>query len=122
MALVHEGQEMDVRTLKAGFRDAEFRAEGFFLNGQRVHLRGLNRHQSWPYIGYAAPAGMKRDEANYLKFSLGLNIVRTSHYPQSRLAAHRRRGLAGHRPGGCAADGAPVPAPPQHRAVGCAHQ
>ena len=84
VALVHEGQEMDVRTLKAGFRDAEFRAEGFFLNGQRVRLRGLNRHQSWPYIGYAAPAGMQRDEANYLKFSLGLNIVRTSHYPQSQ--------------------------------------
>ena len=84
VALVHEGQEMDVRTLKAGFRDAEFRAEGFFLNGQRVHLRGLNRHQSWPYIGYAAPAGMQRDEVNYLKFSLGLNIVRTSHYPQSQ--------------------------------------
>ena len=84
VALVHEGQEMDVRTLKAGFRDAEFRAEGFFLNGQRVHLRGLNRHQSWPYIGYAAPAGMQRDEANYLKFGLGLNMVRTSHYPQSQ--------------------------------------
>ena len=84
VALVHERQEMDVRTLKAGFRDAEFRAEGFFLNGQRVHLRGLNRHQSWPYIGYAAPAGMQRDEANYLKFGLGLNMVRTSHYPQSQ--------------------------------------
>ena len=84
VTLVHEGQEMDVRTLKAGFRDAEFRAEGFFLNGQRVHLRGLNRHQSWPYIGYAAPAGMQRDEANYLKFGLGLNMVRTSHYPQSQ--------------------------------------
>ena len=84
VALVHEGQEMDVRTLKADFRDAEFRAEGFFLNGQRVHLRGLNRHQSWPYIGYAAPAGMQRDEANYLKFGLGLNMVRTSHYPQSQ--------------------------------------
>ena len=84
VALVHEGQEMDVRTLKAGFRDAEFRAEGFFLNGQRVRLRGLNRHQSWPYIGYAAPAGMQRDEANYLKFGLGLNMVRTSHYPQSQ--------------------------------------
>lgn len=84
VALVHEGQEMDQRTLKVGFRDAEFRAEGFFLNGQRVHLRGLNRHQSWPYIGYAAPAGMQRDEANYLKFGLGLNMVRTSHYPQSQ--------------------------------------
>ena len=83
-SLIHGGQEADRRILRLGFRDAEFRAEGFFLNGKQVHLRGLNRHQSWPYIGYAAPAGMQRDEANYLKFSLGLNIVRTSHYPQSQ--------------------------------------
>ena len=84
VSLVHEGQEMDRQTLKVGFRDAEFRADGFFLNGKRVHLRGLNRHQSYPYIGYAAPAGMQRDEANYLKYTLGVNIVRTSHYPQSQ--------------------------------------
>ena len=84
VSLVHQGQETDQRTVKVGFRDAEFTAEGFFLNGQRVHLRGLNRHQSWPYIGYAAPAGMQRDEANYLKYGLGLNMVRTSHYPQSQ--------------------------------------
>ena len=70
--------------MKIGFRDVEFQADGFYLNGKQVHLRGLNRHQSYPYIGYAAPAGMQRDEANYLKFGLGLNMVRTSHYPQSQ--------------------------------------
>ena len=84
VTLVHGGRATDQRTLKVGFRDAEFKAEGFFLNGKQVHLRGLNRHQSYPYIGYAAPAGMQRDEANYLKFTLGLNMVRTSHYPQSQ--------------------------------------
>ena len=84
VSLIHEGQEADARAFRVGFRDAEFKAEGFFLNGKQVHLRGLNRHQSWPYIGYAAPSGMQRDEANYLKFGLGLNIVRTSHYPQSQ--------------------------------------
>ncbi len=84
VSLVREGQEMDRRTLRLGFRDAEFLADGFYLNGQLVCLHGLDRHQSWPYIGYAAPAGMQRDEANYLKYGLGLNIVRTSHYPQSQ--------------------------------------
>ncbi len=84
VSLVHEGQEADRRTLRVGFRDVEFRADGFYLNGKLVHLHGLDRHQSWPYIGYAAPAGMQRDEANYLKYGLGLNIVRTSHYPQSQ--------------------------------------
>lgn len=34
-----------------GFRHAEFTPDGFFLNGARVILRGLNRHQSFPYSG-----------------------------------------------------------------------
>ena len=84
VSLLREGQPIDERTLKMGFRDAEFRRDGFFLNSKKVHLRGLNRHQSYPYIGYAAPAGMQRDEANYMKYGLGLNMVRTSHYPQSQ--------------------------------------
>ena len=84
VTLIREGQALDECTLKIGFRDAVFKADGFYLNGKLIHLRGLNRHQSYPYIGYAAPAGMQRDEANYLKFGLGLNIVRTSHYPQSQ--------------------------------------
>ena len=84
VSLLHDGQETDRQTRKVGFRDAAFRADGFYLNGKLIHLHGLDRHQSWPYIGYAAPAGMQRDEANYLKYDLGLNIVRTSHYPQSQ--------------------------------------
>ena len=84
VSLLHGGQETDRQIRKVGFRDAAFRADGFYLNGKLIHLHGLDRHQSWPYIGYAAPAGMQRDEANYLKFDLGLNIVRTSHYPQSQ--------------------------------------
>lgn len=45
----------DVQRVKFGFRDIEFRADGFYLNGRRVFMRGLNRHQSYPYMGYAAP-------------------------------------------------------------------
>lgn len=67
-----------------GFRDIRFDSSGFFLNGKKLKLRGLNRHQSWPYAGYAMPARMQRKDADILKFELGLNEVRTSHYPQSR--------------------------------------
>lgn len=67
-----------------GFRDAIFRDDGFYLNEEKLKLRGLNRHQSYPYIGYAAPARLQRHDADTLKYELGLNIVRTSHYPQSR--------------------------------------
>ncbi|MGO7815298.1 hypothetical protein ACC674_37430, partial [Rhizobium ruizarguesonis] len=37
-----------------GFRTAEFTPEGFLLNGKPLNLRGLNRHQAFPYVGYAA--------------------------------------------------------------------
>ena len=67
-----------------GFRAAEFTKAGpFMLNGRPVKLNGLNRHQTFPYIGAAAPARLQRRDADILKFELGCNIVRTSHYPQS---------------------------------------
>ncbi|MBI5669678.1 MAG: glycoside hydrolase family 2 protein [Chloroflexi bacterium] len=66
-----------------GFREAVFRDDGFYLNGEKVKLRGLNRHQTYPYIGAAAPARLQRKDADIIKYELGCNIVRTSHYPQS---------------------------------------
>ena len=44
--LREDGQEEDVMETKFGFRTAQFRAGGFYLNGERYFLRGLNRHQS----------------------------------------------------------------------------
>ncbi len=75
---------LDTVRTRIGFREAGFRADGrFALNGQPLKLMGLNRHQTYPYIGAAAPARLQRKDADILKFELGCNIVRTSHYPQS---------------------------------------
>ena len=73
----------DVMETTFGFRTAEFRADGFYLNGKKTFLRGLNRHQCYPYVGYAAPEHLQREDARILKEELGCNAVRTSHYPQS---------------------------------------
>ena len=79
-----EGDELlDTHEVKVGFRSAEFRADGFYLNGEKLKIRGLNRHQSYPYVGYAMPKSMQEFDAEVLKGELGLNAVRTSHYPQS---------------------------------------
>ena len=67
-----------------GFRTAEFTPQGFFLNGRKVKLVGLNRHQSYPYVGYAMPKRVQIKDADILKNELHLNMVRTSHYPQSK--------------------------------------
>ncbi|WP_300369258.1 glycoside hydrolase family 2 TIM barrel-domain containing protein [Brachyspira sp.] len=74
----------DLMYVKIGFRDVKFTEEGFFLNGEKIKLIGLNRHQSFPYVGYAMPKRVQKKDADILKFDLGLNIVRSSHYPASR--------------------------------------
>lgn len=84
-ARLAEGEKtLDSREAVFGFRTAKFTPEGFFLNGKRVKIVGLNRHQSYPYVGYAMPERPQRQDAKILKHELGLNAVRTSHYPQSR--------------------------------------
>ncbi|MDO5734525.1 MAG: glycoside hydrolase family 2 TIM barrel-domain containing protein [Eubacteriales bacterium] len=74
----------DLLSDRFGFRKAEFKADGFYLNGDLLKLLGLNRHQSWPYVGYAMPRRVQRKDAEIIKQDLGCNIVRTSHYPQSK--------------------------------------
>lgn len=66
-----------------GARTAKFMPDGFYLNGQKLKIVGLNRHQSYPYVGYAMPESMQRLDAKILK-DMGLNAVRTSHYMQSQ--------------------------------------
>ncbi|AVA25254.1 MULTISPECIES: glycoside hydrolase family 2 TIM barrel-domain containing protein [unclassified Rhizobium] len=66
-----------------GFRTAEFTAEGFLLNGRKLKLRGLNRHQAFPYAGYAMGRSAQERDAEIMKHTLKCNVVRTSHYPQS---------------------------------------
>ena len=81
--LLRDGDVIDSVDTRIGFRRSEFRADGYYLNGRRVFLRGLNRHQSYPYVGYAMPRSIQRYDADIMKDELGLNAVRTSHYPQS---------------------------------------
>ncbi len=83
VSLLKIGRVMDVQEYKIGFRTAEFLADGFYLNGKKTFLRGLNRHQCWPYVGYAVPERLQREDARILKEELSCVAVRTSHYPQS---------------------------------------
>ncbi|MGX8698946.1 MAG: glycoside hydrolase family 2 TIM barrel-domain containing protein, partial [bacterium] len=74
----------DVKEVTFGFRTARFGQDGLRLNGEKLFLRGLNRHQSWPWIGYAGTKSLQWEDARILKEELGVNAVRTSHYPQSQ--------------------------------------
>ena len=74
---------LDEKIIRFGFRKIEARADGFCLNYQKIKIRGLNRHQSYPYVGYAMPKSIQEEDELILKNELGVNAVRTSHYPNS---------------------------------------
>jgi beta-galactosidase len=74
----------DEDSRRIGFREAQFTDHGFELNGKVIKLRGLDRHQTFPYVGQAMPGRSQRRDADILRNKLKCNIVRTSHYPQSR--------------------------------------
>ncbi len=82
--LLRDSQTVDQDERRIGFRQAEFTDHGFELNGKVVKLRGLDRHQTFPFVGQAMPGRPQRSDANILRNKLKCNIVRTSHYPQSR--------------------------------------
>jgi len=82
--LVRDGRVIDNDSRTFGFRSARFTERGFELNGRIVKLRGLNRHQNFPFVGPAMPRRVQRRDAEILRKELKCNIVRTSHYPQSR--------------------------------------
>ncbi len=82
--LLRKGEVFDQDMRRIGFREARFTPQGFSLNGRIVKLRGLDRHQTFPFVGQTMPARVQRRDAYILRHELKCNIVRTSHYPQSR--------------------------------------
>lgn len=81
--IITSGDGTETYVTRTGFRSIKFTTTGFYLNDKKLKLRGLNRHQSYPIMGYAASKSLQEDDANLLKNMIGVNVVRTSHYPQS---------------------------------------
>jgi len=64
-----------------GLRQLDWNNNGLLVNGHLLKIRGMNRHQTQTFIGGAVPNRLQRRDALILKYGLGLNMVRSSHYP-----------------------------------------
>ena len=72
---------VDIYETKIGIRSISFSlSEGFKINDETIRLRGTNRVQDYPYLGWAAGNLSQKRDAKLLKES-GFDYIRTSHYP-----------------------------------------
>ena len=76
------GGAADRTETRIGIRRIGFEGSRFVINGERMFLRGVNRHQEYPYVGYALSPNADYRDARRIK-EAGFDYVRLSHYPQS---------------------------------------
>ena len=81
--IVSKGKIVDERETQIGIRRITISEKGFLINGKKMFLRGVNRHQEYPYVGYAISPNADYRDAKLIK-EAGFDYVRLSHYPHSR--------------------------------------
>ncbi len=74
------GAVLDIESCKVGFRQVEIRDRQVLLNGRRLVVRGVDRHEFNPERGRAVTVEDMRRDIILMK-QLNFNAVRTSHYP-----------------------------------------
>ena len=80
--VVKEGKVIDEASNEIGIREFVFKSNQLYINGVKTFLRGMNRHQEYPFIGYALSDNAQYRDAKKIK-DAGCNYIRLSHYPQS---------------------------------------
>ncbi|MBQ0101610.1 MAG: DUF4981 domain-containing protein, partial [Firmicutes bacterium] len=76
--VLHSGSEYI--NINVGIRRVEVRNKVVLLNGKKFKMKGVNRHDSHPVLGYTTPFDHFLKDLLIIK-SCNLNTIRTSHYP-----------------------------------------
>lgn len=80
--IIQNGKIIDQEITQIGIKTIKFVGQELYLNGEKIFLRGVNRHQEYPFIGYALSDNANYRDAKKIK-DAGFDYVRLSHYPQS---------------------------------------
>jgi beta-galactosidase len=75
-----DGTVADTSYHRIGFRDVEIVGRNLLVNGERVYIRGVNRHDFHPLTGRTVSYDDMRADLVLLK-RFGFNAIRTAHYP-----------------------------------------
>lgn len=78
------GVETERLVKRIGFRHLEIKWGQLLLNGVPVEIRGVNRHEHSMYGGHFITPDEMREDIRLMK-EMGVNAVRTSHYPNDEL-------------------------------------
>jgi beta-glucuronidase len=76
-----DGPSPETVTDNYGFRTIEIRDRRLYVNGERVRLSGLTRHEESPWEGLAETPGTMRHDYDEMK-ELQVTLTRPVHYPQ----------------------------------------
>ena len=81
VTLCEDGEVLDARAVRFGFRTIGFDASGaFLLNGERMYINGVNCHQDFGLTGKVMPPEIAAYRVRLMK-EMGANAMRLAHYP-----------------------------------------
>jgi len=78
--LLIAGKCLETVSRRFGFRTVVVRGNGLFVNGRRIKLRGINRHEVHPLTGRSIDDGLRRRDVSIFR-AANINLIRTCHYP-----------------------------------------
>ena len=75
---------IEVIPSRVGFRTVEIKGNVFYVNGVKVKMKGVNRHETHPDLGQVPDRDAMMRDLRLFKQN-NINAVRTSHYPNATL-------------------------------------
>ncbi|MGN0573139.1 MAG: glycoside hydrolase family 2 TIM barrel-domain containing protein [Acutalibacteraceae bacterium] len=75
---------LSAKCIRIGFKKVEIKGNVLYMNGKRVIIKGVNRHDFDPDNGWAVPLERYYQDL-YLMKQANINAIRTSHYPNAEV-------------------------------------